>query len=268
MNKRKELIIQPGISPLTNPVATGMIMMRLGYWVWMCVCMKSTSVQSGHYVCARSHVGLCIFSSVCICVHFVLGWQHHTSQVFIDFNDWTFGTTGVAVSWDLQLLTEGVKGMKLTWAFHPDSMWTANQVLLMLLLKWYNDGLAEMYHRAQIHNVGFGSPFGFSVFLFIQSHIVVSQFRFNSSFNWFQRILFVLPFSSLPLYRPHLLYLSLSLSLLFGLFLSHFKLWIEPIILSVCLALRLDKCVLKLEDWRTLSSVYTVHAPAFLYMCP
>lgn len=72
-------------------------------------------------LCGVVYVGK--FSSVC------LMWllKEHTSRVFTDFNDWTPGRTAVCVPWDLLLLTKGVKGTELTFAFHPDSSWSANK---------------------------------------------------------------------------------------------------------------------------------------------
>lgn len=80
------------------------------------------------YVCSLACVPtrLCGFVYVVCCYVCVFGCimclvKAYTSQVFTDFNDWTLGTTGVCVPRDLLLLTEEVKGMKLTFAFHPDS---------------------------------------------------------------------------------------------------------------------------------------------------
>lgn len=70
----------------------------------------------------------CQFVCVCVCVFGA--WLRRTLAAFTDFNDWTLGTTGVCVPWDLLLLTEGVKGTGLTFAFCPDSRWTANQEVI------------------------------------------------------------------------------------------------------------------------------------------
>lgn len=47
--------------------------------------------------------------------------------------------------WYLLLLTEGVKGMKLTFAFHHDSRWTG--LYFSCQWSWYNDVVAEAYQR-------------------------------------------------------------------------------------------------------------------------
>lgn len=85
--------------------------------------VPSTSVQADHYMC----VCLCLCGFVYVrqvCVLVLV--KANTCQVFNDFNDWTFGTTGICVPRDLLLLTEGVKGTKTLFAFHLDGRWMAN----------------------------------------------------------------------------------------------------------------------------------------------
>lgn len=102
--------------------------------------MPSTSAQAGHRVCVRAWVlaRFCGFvyvacSQVCVSVCILWWVTAYTNHIFTDFNDRTFGLTSVCVPWDLLLLTEGVKG-QLTFAFHPDSRWTANQVFVFAVI--------------------------------------------------------------------------------------------------------------------------------------
>lgn len=146
-------------------VDTGMIMMMLGCW-----CMY-VYITAGKSLCGSLLVHLCgllyvVCCQVCLFVCILCSVKAYTSQVFAGFNDWTLGTTGVYVPWDLLLSTKRVKGMKLTFAFQPDSRWTANQGFILLsLLSWYNDVLTKIYHRALLHTVDF------SILHFIFSHL-------------------------------------------------------------------------------------------------
>lgn len=88
-------------------------------------------------MCACLTLLVCMACSVnCVFVCFY-PWLR---QLVTGFNERTFRTSGVCVSWDLLVLTEGLKG-ELTFVFHPGSRWTANQVFIFLLslLSRYND---------------------------------------------------------------------------------------------------------------------------------
>lgn len=100
--------------------------------VHVCVREPSTSVQESHYVCLLAYAPSCLCGFVYVCLESVIFVcilyfvKVYSSQSFTDFNEWT----GVCVTWDLMLLTDGVKGRMLTFTFHPACRWTANQLFI------------------------------------------------------------------------------------------------------------------------------------------
>lgn len=93
-------------------------MMRLGYWVWrnvyvcLCECKIHRCRQVIMCMCACMPLWVCVCSPVCVFVCTLCSVKVNTSQVFTEFNDWTFGMTGICVLWDLLLLTRRSQGHK------------------------------------------------------------------------------------------------------------------------------------------------------------
>lgn len=131
-------------------VATGMIMISPKYWVWT-VHIWMPSAGRSLYVFGFICACMPLLCSCCVFVCILCSVKAYASQVFTDFNDWVVGLGDQ----DLLLLTEGVKGMKLTFAFHPDSRWTANLVFIFVasgagIMMWWLRHTKEPRHILKV----------------------------------------------------------------------------------------------------------------------
>lgn len=84
-------------------------------------------MQGSYSVCLLPSTPVCLCGFVYVCLEDFIFVCILCLQLFFftDFNDWN----SVCVTWDL-MLTDGVKGRMLTFAFYPGCRWTANQLFI------------------------------------------------------------------------------------------------------------------------------------------